>query len=60
MARRIDLNYNTHFIHGQNDGMKLHYPLMVYPESAFELITYIMTISGYWITYQKPRRKSIP
>jgi hypothetical protein len=25
MAKMIDLNYNTFIIHGQKDGMKLHY-----------------------------------
>jgi hypothetical protein len=60
MAKMIDLNCNTHLIHGQKDGMRLHYPLMVYPENAFGLITYIMIISGYGITYQNPRGKSIP
>jgi hypothetical protein len=60
MARRIDLNFNTHLIHGQKDGVKLHNPFMVYPKNAFGIIVYIMTISGYCITYQKPRGKSIP
>jgi hypothetical protein len=26
MARRIDLNFNIHLVHGQKDGVKLHTP----------------------------------
>jgi hypothetical protein len=45
MAIRIDLNCNTHVIHGKKDGMKLHYPFQGISKMPWGLITYIMTIS---------------